>query len=608
MSHMKASKNALFLDRSNFRISFDAKRGEFRLESTGGGSLRLACQAAVSQPEVLDAGLIWSFEKATTCGETVNWRFAAQQTCWERKFLHVTVTPHEVLFSVEVEGRGAIDRVAFFAGFDPAQLPEPKATFRHLKWAKPVWQRNWSGSHKTFKTVFNPQPTVPGPQRMTAGVSQRITCATTFGPDTFNTFFAPPLYAYVFDDAFCVGMVSKIGESRFNHFDYTATSGWGLELNFDGKISVEERWTSPALRFAPCSGAESGLEDYVAHLRQTGLAPVCESPAPDWAYRPMVCGWGQQTVWANQASKGTAPTIGTPITPGAGGYASQAAYEEIVRMLDDRKLPYGTLTIDMGWSPCLTIPRPDERLWPDLKGFIERLHRKGKRVFLWLATWNPGGLDESLRMPHDPGLANCCDPTNPEFRRQLVDAVTQAIAPSGLNADGFKVDFTGDLPRGKGYQPTGTLWGLDLMHDYLALIHDAMKGAKSDTVLETHCANPQFADVTEMIRLNDLFCMQEDVRPSMEFRAQMAHIALPRLPIDTDNDPFFSRKAWIDYLRLQPKLGLPSLYSLTHMSFCAEGVPAEPIEDTDWDEIRTMWNDYEAQLRPDTHSTSPRQN
>jgi len=39
----------------------------------------------------------------------------------------------------------------------------------------------------------------------------------------------------------------------------------------------------------------------------------------------------------------------------------------------------------------------------------------------------------------------------PEVRRQLADAVAHAVAPDGLNADGFKLDFTGDLPRGSGW-------------------------------------------------------------------------------------------------------------------------------------------------------------
>ncbi|MFZ2654004.1 MAG: TIM-barrel domain-containing protein [Victivallales bacterium] len=585
------------IQRETFCFRYDPDAGEFSLESAG-GCLRLACQGAVSQPGLLDAGLAWEFVESKEDGKSVLLRFAAAQTCWQKKYLCVEITRREVLFRLEVEGCGSIDRVAFFAGFSPDLLLDAKASMGALKWARPSWNRHWSGSPLSFGTVFNPQPVIPGAQRLSSGVSQRITCATTFGPEVFNTFFAPPLFAYGFDDAFSVGIAAPMDASRFNHFDFTSTSGWGLELHYDGKTSVDGRWGSPAIRVATCSDAEAGLSDYANYLRQTGIAPEPSRDIPSWARRPMVCGWGQQTVWAGEAQKGTVPSLGTPITPGAGGYASQAAYEEIIRLLEERDLPYGTLTVDMGWSRCLTIPTPDERMWPDMKGFIERLHKKGKRVFLWLATWNPGGLDDVLKMPHGSGLSDCCDPTNPVFRERLAEAVTQAISPDGLNADGFKVDFTGDLPRGN-YQPAGKLWGLELMHDYLKLIHDAMKAAKADTVLETHCANPQFADVTEMIRLNDIFSPREEIRKSMEFRARMARIALPGYPIDTDNDPFISRLAWMDYMRFQPQLGMPSLYTLTHVSFTAPGVPAEAIPSDDWDEIRSIWKKYNEELYGD---------
>ena len=80
----------------------------------------------------------------------------------------------------------------------------------------------------------------------------------------------------------------------------------------------------------------------------------------------------------------------------------------------------------------------------------------------------------------------------------------------------------------------------------------------------------------------------------MEFRSRMARIALPGYPIDTDNDPFISREAWMDYMRAQPSFGMPSLYTLTHLSFRAEGAEAEAIPVEDWSEIRRIWNDYRA--------------
>lgn len=585
----------------DFAFSYDPAAGEFHLR-TARGTLRLACQGSVSAPGKLDAGTDWTFLGASERDGRVYWRLAAQQTRWQSKHLEVEITPREVLFRLTVTGDGPIDRVTWFAGVPAAQQPEPGATFGHLQWARPAWSRAWTGSPLSFASVLNPQPVMPGPQALASGVPQRLTCATTFGPELFNTFFAPPLYAYIFDDAYCLGVAAPMAASNFHHFDYVPTAGWGLELHYDGRTAVAGTWQSPALRVAPCPAADQGWQDYVAYLHNSGLAPAPARDLPDWAYRPMFCGWGQQTVWANQASRGTPPTVGSPITPGAGGYASQAAYEEMVRLLDERGVPYGTLTIDMGWSQCLTIPRPNEQLWPDLKGFIARLHARGKRVFLWLATWNPGGLDPALRLPDEGGLAASCDPSNPAFRAQLAAAVAQAVSPAHYHADGFKVDFTGDGPRG-GTRTAGGKWGLALLHDYLQLIHQAMKDANPDTVLETHCANPQFADVTEMLRLNDIFSTHLDVRPAMAFRARLARLALPGYPIDTDNDPFIARAAWLDYLRLQPQLGVPSLYTLTHMSFCRPGEVAEPLLATDWDELRALWLAYEVQ-RPGSRQTS----
>ncbi|MDD5705930.1 MAG: hypothetical protein PHR35_08395 [Kiritimatiellae bacterium] len=575
--------------REAFVFRLDREAGAFVLDTVQ-AQLRLACQGTVSQPGIPDLGTAWVFAGAEERDGSVLWRFAAARTCWDRKLLCVEITPQEVLFRIEVEGAGAIDRVTFFAGLH-TNLLDAGATLGTLTWARPLWSRQWTGMTPSFATVFNPQPVAPGSQRLPAGMAQRITAATTFGPEIFNPFFAPPIYAYGLDETFTAGVVAPVEACRFTHFDYVPTTGWGLELDFGGQTAVAGRWMSPAIRLAPCASTEAGLAGYVQALRRRDCAPEPSREIPAWAWRPMFCGWGQQTVWANEAQNGSAPSFGTPITPGATGYATQAAYETMLGLLDERSLPYGTLTIDMGWNRCLTIPTPDDRKWTDLKGFIGRLHRQGKRVLLWLAAWNPGGLDEELKMPHAPGLPDCCDPTNPAFRARLSEAITQAISPRGLDADGFKVDFTGDLPRGN-YRPAGNLWGVAMTHDYLKLMHDAMKAAKADAVLETHCANPQFTDVTEMIRLNDLFCQHEDVRPSMAFRSRMAGIALPGYPVDTDNDPFVSRSAWLDYMRFQPELGIPSLYTLTNVSFALPGQAAEAIPMDVWDEIRRLWERY----------------
>ena len=78
----------------------------------------------------------------------------------------------------------------------------------------------------------------------------------------------------------------------------------------------------------------------------------------------------------------------------------------------------------------------------------------------------------------------------------------------------------------------------------------------------------------------------------MAFRATVAKLVNPQWVIDADNDPFVSRDAWLDYMRFQPEIGIPCLYSLTHMSFRQGHAPAEPIQPEDLAEIREIWEQY----------------
>jgi hypothetical protein len=579
--------------RDRYTLRHDPATGTLSIETGAGKRMAIAVQAAVNRPEAVDAGTAWTLAGRTTSARGERLMFNAARTVWNAKRLVVEAGADGIDVRVEVEGAGAIERVVIGAGFAASVPLQARSTLGHLTWAKRVWSRSWTGSPIAHKKVMNPQPNGFFEQEVAATISQRITSATTFGPEQFNTFFAPPLYAYVLDDAWCLGICAPPGQNRYHHFDYTVADGWGVELHYDGRTQVEGAWSSPTLRIAPCAGAEAGLAEYVGHLRATGCAPRQGNRTPDWARRPMLCGWGQQTVWTQIHESGAMPPIGSPVTSGASGYASQKAYGDIVAQAEAAGLPFGVLTIDAGWSACATIPLPDARLWSDLKGFIASEHAKGRRVLLWLGTWNPGGLEEALRMPHAPGVQDACDPTHPEFRRRLVEAITHCIAPSGLDADGFKLDYTGDLVRGAAYQPAAPgLWGMELMRDYVGLIHGAMRAAKADTVLETHCGNPYFADVSDYLRLNDIFTTDPDVRPMMDFRARMGRIANPFCALDTDNDPFISRDAWLEYMRHQPKIGVPSLYTLTHMSFPGADRKLEAVQAGDLAVVAQIWREY----------------
>jgi hypothetical protein len=78
-----------------------------------------------------------------------------------------------------------------------------------------------------------------------------------------------------------------------------------------------------------------------------------------------------------------------------------------------------------------------------------------------------------------------------------------------------------------------------------------------------------------------------DVNPLMRFRADMARIACPEWPIDCDNDPFYDRESWMSYMRFQPEIGIPSLYTVTHMSLSEDEVRPEDLR-----EIASIWRSY----------------
>ncbi|HEY3476510.1 MAG TPA: hypothetical protein VGK56_17980, partial [Anaerolineales bacterium] len=195
------------------------------------------------------------------------------------------------------------------------------------------------------------------------------------------------------------------------------------------------------------------------------------------------------------------------------------------------------------------------------------------------------------------GVPIACDPSNPAYERRLRAAVRQMISPRGYGADGFKIDFTARIPAGPGLTLHGDTWGLELMHDYLRILHSEARRAKRDSLVMTHTPHPYLTDVVDMIRLNDANHGRDtkrDINPSMTHRARLAAIACPTAIIDTDNWPMPNKASWRAYMHLQPELGVPSLYFATHIDATGEALDAE-----DYRLIREVW----ARCRDGSNST-----
>jgi hypothetical protein len=211
-------------------------------------------------------------------------------------------------------------------------------------------------------------------------------------------------------------------------------------------------------------------------------------------------------------------------------------------------------------------------------------------VLLWLKAWDPQGLPPEECVTNARGLPLAVDPTNPAFEQRLRESVRRSLSPDGYGADGFKIDFTARIPSGPGICLYGDLWGLELMKKYLWILYEEAKLCRPDALVMAHTPHPYLADVLDMVRLNDI-TPDRDVCEAMSLRARVASIACPDAIIDTDNWPMEDRRSWRDYLRLQPDLGVPSLYYVSHID-----KTREPLEPEDYQLIREVWARHRANV------------
>jgi len=578
---------------SSYEVHWDPSEPLWLDIKGGGKKTRVPVVGGVHGPDKWDGLGRPEFVSAVSLDEAEVWTFEAASETWE-KFQTVWVLEADsTRVHHEIVGTGSVDVVSFFETVPVENLPDAGATLPLVRRVRPPL-RTYSVSSPYFhRSVYVPQPYAgQGPERP-ADTESLLTVAGTFGPIDFNTWFSPGLFCFGLMPAtgrkWFLGLGTGLGGHLYNSFRYVGgNGGWGTVVDYDGMLKVKGHWISPDVEIRWASDIDTGLREHVASGRNRGWFPEpAPAPAAEWR-RPIFCGWGQQQVFTRETGKkAKLAFLELQVSPSATALATEDAYREMVRLLEKEKLPFGTVTLDLAWGTTPGIPIHDPKKWPDLKGFIAEQHAKGRKVLLWLGCWSTQNLPESMLMKAEKGCKPLPDPTLPAFRNALGKAIHEAISPEGLNADGFKLDFSGDVPRGRGYRPHKALWGVELLRDYVLFIYKSLKKAKSSAILQTHCANPLFADCTNILRLNDIFEDRIDIRECMAQRARMARIANENWLIDTDNDPFISAKAWWEYMEFQPEIGIPSLMTVTHMCRSTEPVPKGAYK-----RLNKIWRDY----------------
>lgn len=477
--------------------------------------------------------------------------------------------------AIEVRGEGVIEDVQLAGG--RAVLP--------------------SGACGTFRSSIEaPSLFVPAPSEPIAVVRPSTSAATLTvvgdaEPGRLNGIFSPGPLALALGRRPPVGptqvpegewlalwLRGSVAEANFTGLHYEPVDGgWLLRLPYDGHAVVQGSWRSPTLVISPVDdawGAVTGLrDDLMDHQLITDEPPQ----QADWWHRPLFCGWGAQVALAEA---GTA----------AGSLARQDHYDRWMETLDAAGIRPGTIVLDDKWQAEYGLGRPDPEKWPDLTGWIRDRHANDQRVLLWWKAWDPEGIPADECISDPTGRPVAVDPGNPAYRERLTREITHLLDPAEIGADGFKIDFTQRSPSGSSLSDSGP-WGIALLHRLLQTIAEAARAVRPDALLITHAVHPWFADVTSMVRLNDVLERDVEGHPvpvedQLLFRAAVAKAALPGHPIDTDQWPMPDAESWRRYVRSQPTVGVPALYYVDRINEC------EPLSRQDLDLVRASWREH----------------
>lgn len=511
--------------------------------------------------------------------DAVEFVVEASSAVWDRKAVHVRCTPGEVeVWATASGGRGPrarrLGEVTLLGG--RAVLPSGAAgTFR---------------SAIRFASLVGPTPTEP------VQVVRPATSASSLGvvgdaePGRLHGIFSPPPLCWALGSRPAAGATevpdgpwwglslrAPVAELTMTAVRYEPLDGgFVLRLDYEGHTAVDDGARTPAVVLRPAESPWQVIADYRDDLVGRGLAPSSPpGPRPAWWAEPIFCGWGAQCA---RAAVSPAPVAAAEL-------ARQDVYDELLGVLHEAGVDPGTVVIDDRWQAEYGTGAVDESHWPDLRGWIAKQHAAGRRVLLWWKAWDPAGLPADECVTDPAGRPVAVDVANPAYLARLTRIVTELVGPAGLDADGFKVDFTQRAPSGESLRAAAGPWGIAALHTLLATLTAAAKAAKPDALVVTHTPHPSFGDVTDMVRLNDVLERDPAGEPvpvvdQLRFRHAVARAALPGHLIDTDQWPMPDREQWRAYVEAQASLGpaaVPALYYAESIDNSGEELTADDL-------------------------------
>ncbi|GAA3773881.1 hypothetical protein GCM10022225_71900 [Plantactinospora mayteni] len=538
--------------------------------------------------------------------DVVEIEVACRSTAWSAKSVLLRCFEDRIEVTARVEGTGTLGEVRLLGG--RAFLSSGACgTFR---------------SSVGFASVFNPTPTEPIQvvRAASAGVALGIVGDASAG--RLHGIFSPPPLCLAFGREpaghathvpaggwLSAGLLAAVDDLRFTELRYAPLDdGFLLELDYDGHTEVSGEFVTPTLVLRPAADPWVGLAAYRADLVERGFAPAGPATTPaDWWTEPIFCGWGAQCAAARVPDLPTprsgylvepGPAVVPDVLPVAFDLARQDRYDGWLGRLAEHGVVPGTVVVDDRWQLAYGTAEPDPERWPDLRGWIAERHAAGQRVLLWWKAWDPTGLPVPECVTDPGGTPVAADPGSPGYLGHLTDIVTRLLGPDGLDADGFKVDFTQRAPAGRGLRrpgaPPDAPWGIAALHRMLATLYQAAKAAKPDALVVTHTPHPGFGDVCDMIRLNDI--LERDPRgaivPAVDqlaFRHAVVAASLPGHLVDTDQWPIADVAQWRSYVMTQSRLGVPALYYADRIDQSGEELTGHDLA-----LVASTWRDYRA--------------
>jgi hypothetical protein len=290
---------------------------------------------------------------------------------------------------------------------------------------------------------------------------------------------------------------------------------------------------------------------YTSILRQKKKITSDHSNRPKWWADLNYVTWGDQHVYADGRKTQTYRQTETNL--------SETTVRRWLDIIERNKLPFKTVTIDGYWCQQIGHWHADPQRFPDMRRFVDELHRRGYKVIFWYCPFEAERtapvyrehpeyfvdeivqqqlfLEKDIKVDVRPRY----DYTDPRVRRFIRQDIRRMLSsePTCYNADGLKLDFYGSAPSGKRVKAFhDPAWGVGhrFIHKAQALLYRWAKHFKPDCRIDGENGNPFFSDYTDSLRAWD-WC--EPDYTVYNNRVKLASVICPGVPALYDEHIYF---------------------------------------------------------------------